>query len=183
MTSAFSGGDVAGVESQIEGLIPTFQQYASDAAGMGDTLFGQGATDIYPTSLAQFQAGAAGQVTPAQQAAIDQTAKEMDLQTTGTYGNLGLGNSTMEAQDLDANKQKSLAQTVGFSSLDEELGLSGLKTAQGFESGGVTAEGTAGSILGQGASALAGVGNLAAGQEALQMQTLGSIGSALGGKL
>jgi hypothetical protein len=197
MTSAFSGADVSGIESQIEGLIPTFQQYASDAANIGPVLagnaateFGQSVNTIYPTAADQFVEGAAGQVTPAQQAAIDQTKKQMDLQTTGTYGNLGLGNSTMESQDLGANAQKSLAQETGFSALDEQLGLSGLGTALGYENasttantGAVNAYGTAGNILGQAASALSGVGGLAAGQEALQAQLFGSIGSALGGKL
>jgi len=197
MTSVFSGGDVAGVESQIEALIPTFQQWGQDAAslapifqGMSSTEFGQGSSDIYPTALSQFQAGAKGQVTPAQQAAIAQTKSEMDTQTRGTYGNLGLGGSTMETQDLGSNDLKSLAQETGFSALDEQLGLSGLSSALGYENaaantlgGATTAYGTAGNILGQGASALGGVGNLAAGQQAAQMGLLGNIGSALGGKL
>src|SRR5215469_80934 len=181
-SSLFSGGNVAGVEQQIENLIPSFQNFAGQSDTLGGIEQSQGVNDIYPTALDQYQKGAAGQLTDAQQAAVNQTKQQMDLATSGTYANLGFGGSTMKTQDLDANAQKSLAQTVGFSALDEELGLKGLSTALGFEQGANTSFGTAASSLGQGANALAGVGNLAAGQQAAQMQALGSIGSALGSK-
>jgi hypothetical protein len=183
MTSVFSGADVAGVESQIENLIPSFQQFAGQSDVLGGIEQSQGVNDIYPTALSQYQAGAQGQITPAQQAAVAQTKQQMDTQTRGTYGNLGLGNSTMESQDLGSNDLRSLAQTQQFSALDETLGLSGLKEALGYEGAANTAFGTAASSLGSGANALAGVGNLAAGQQAAQMQLFGSLGSALGGKL
>jgi len=183
MTSIFSGADVSGIESQIEALIPSFQQYAGQSDVLGGIEQNQGTQDIYPTALSQFQAGASGQLTPAQQAAVAQTKSEMDTQTRGTYGNLGLGGSTMQTQDLNANDLSSLAQTTGFSALDEELGLKGLSQALGYEGAANTSYGTAASSLGSGANALAGVGNLAAGQQATQLGLLGNIGSAIGGKL
>jgi hypothetical protein len=107
----------------------------------------------------------------------------MDLGTRGTYSHLGLGGSTMETQDLNANDLSSLAQTRQFNVQDETLGLSGLAQALGYESGGVNALGTAGNILSGATGALNSAGTLAAGQQAAQMQALGGIGSALGSKL
>jgi|SRR5215472_856738 len=195
MTSVFSGADVSGIESQIEGLIPTFLQYASDAAGLAPIFGGISSTQegeggaIYPTAFSQYEAGATGQITPAQQAAVAQTKANMDTSTKNTYGNLGLGGSTMQTQDLNANDLSGLAQTEEFSNLDETLGLSGLDQTNKFQSSGAsslggatTAYGTAGNILGAGANALSGVGTLAAGQQATQLGLLGNIGSAIGGK-
>lgn len=180
-SSLFSGGDVSGIESQLAGLVPQFSALSSEAAALSPQFTSEG-TDIYNTAIDQYKAGAAGQVTPNQQAAIDQTLKQMDLSTEGTYANLGLGGSTMATQDVNANKQKSLAQSAEFSALDEELGLKGLSSALGFQSEGVNALGTAGNILGGATQALSGAGNLAANQQAQQLSALNSLGTSLGGK-
>jgi len=194
--SIFGGTSVSGAESNLSGiqslfesLVPQFQDLSSQAAALAPIIFGQGQNDIYPTALDQYTAGAQGQVTPAQQAAVDETKQQMDLSTSGTYANLGLGDSTMKTQDLNANKQRSLAQTEGFAAQDEQLGLAGLAQALGFETGGVNALGTAGSILSGATGALSGAGNvagnigtLASNQQQQQLNALSSLGSSIGGK-
>lgn len=182
MSSVFSGGNVSGIESALTGLVPQFSGYASQAAGLEPLFLGQGQNDIYPTALDQYQAGATGQLTPSEQASVEQTKKEMDLGTRNTYGNLGLGGSTMESQDLGSNDLRSLAQQHGFNVSDETLGLSGLDTALKFEGEGLNALTGAGNILSGATGALGSAGQLAAGQQAAQTQILGSLGSALGGK-
>jgi len=194
--SIFGGQSVAGAESNLSGiesiltsLVPQFEDLSSQAAALAPIIFGQGQNDIYPSAIDQYVAGAHGEITPAQQAAVDETKQQMDLSTTGTYANLGLGDSTMKTQDLNANKQRSLAQTEGFAFQDESAGLDALKTALGFEQGGVGALGTAGQILSGATGALSGagnvagsIGNLASNQQQQQLSALSSLGSSIGGK-
>lgn len=176
-----SGGDVTGIENQLAALTPQFQDLSNQAAALSPGFEQQG-QDIYSIAFPQFQAGAAGQITPAQQAAVNQTLQQQDLATAGTYGKLGLGGSTMETQDVNANAAKSLAQTQGFSTLDETLGLSALQQgALPFENLGLSALTGAGNILSGATGALTQAGSLAAGEQATQLGLLGSLGSALGG--
>lgn len=175
-----SGGDVSGIESALTSLVPQFSDYASQAAALSPGFEAQG-TQIYGPAADQYVAGAAGQITPAQQAAVNQTKQQQDLQTAGTYGKLGLGGSTMETQDLNANAAKSLAQTQGFSSLDETLGLSGLSAAEQYYGLGLNALTGAGNILSGATGALNSAGNLATTEQQTQLGLLGSLGSALGG--
>jgi len=135
----FGGGPVGGIENQLTGI-------ASGLSGPG---------------LAQFQAGAAGQLTPSQQAAVNRTLGQMNLNTAGTYSNLGLGGSTMESQDLGANQLASLAQQQAFEAQSERLGLEALQAATG---------------------ALGGAGTLAQNQQTQQLNALASAAGALGGK-
>ena len=198
MTSAigglFGGGTVGSAESDLSSLIPQFENYASQAASLEPNFLNLGQQtqgeqqQIYGPAITQYQAGATGQVTPDQQTDIDNTLKQMNLATSGTYANLGLGGSTMENQDVNANTQKSLAQKQQFASLDETLGLSGLGMANTYNTqnlqdliGALSTLTGAGSILGSATSALSGAGNLAAGQQATQLGLLGSLGKALGG--
>ena len=189
-----SGGDVSGITSSLESLVPQFSQYASQAAALEPNFLAQQSSfdtmgdQIYPTSINQFDLGATGQITPSQQAAVDQTLQQQNLQTQGTYGNLGLGGSTMDTQDLNANKAKSLAQTQAFSTLDETLGLSGLSQAEQYYGLGLNAltgalgtQTAAGQILGGATGALNSAGNLATTEQATQLGLLGSLGSAIGG--
>ena len=92
MTSLFGGGGVGTSQSDLSSLIPQFEDLSGQAAAMqpqfeafGNTQFGQGQNDIYPTALAQFQAGATGQLTPSEQAAVNQSKQQMQLANTGTY--------------------------------------------------------------------------------------------------
>lgn len=180
MTSAASGSDVSGIESALQSLVPQFSDYASQAAALSPGFETQG-TQIFGPSADQFVTGAAGMITPAQQAAVNQTLKQQNLQTAGTYGNLGLGGSTMQTQDTNANAAKSLAQTQGFSSLDETLGLQGLQEAGNYYGLGLSALTGAGQILGGATGALNSAGNLATSEQQTQLGLLGGLGSALGG--
>lgn len=189
-----SGGDVTGIENQLAALTPQFESLSNQAAALEPNFlqeqgtFNQEGQDIYAPSLSQFQAGAAGQITPAQQAAVNQTLQQQQLQNASTYGNLGLGGSTMQTQDSNANLAKSLAQTQAFSTLDEGLGLSGLQQSLGYQNAGLGALGgalgafgTAGQILGGATGALQQAGSLAAGEQQTQLGLLSGLGSALGG--
>lgn len=175
-----SGGDVSGIESALTSLVPQFSDYASQAAALSPGFEAQG-TQIYGPSADQFVTGAAGQITPAQQAAVNQTLQQQNLQTAGTYGNLGLGGSTMQTQDTNANAAKSLAQTQGFSTLDESLGLQGLQEAGNYYGLGLNALTGAGQILGGATGALNSAGNLASAEQQTQLGLLGGLGSAIGG--
>lgn len=178
---AASGGDVSGIESSLESLVPQFSALSSQAAALSPIFEQQGQQDIYPTALNQYQTGATGQITPNQQAAVNQTLQQQQLQNASTYANLGLGGSTMQTQDANANAAKSLAQTQGFSTLDETLGLSGLTQAGNFEQLGLSALTGAGQILGGATGALQNAGSLATTEQATQLGLLGSLGSAIGG--
>jgi len=222
MTGSFSGGDSSAAQSALLGLIPEFQQGAIMAANLEpnfldlaskieglfpqfqDTstqLKGQ-AQDIMGPAQTQYAAGAAGVLTPAQRAAVDLTKQQMDTQTRTTYGNLGIGGSTMQSQDLGANARSSLAQEQGFSTLDEELGLKGLGTGLNFTNAGTSTlsaglqdllgAGTettgalstltgAGQILGGASGSASNAITAAQNQQQLQMQALGGLGSAIGG--
>lgn len=191
---AASGSDVSGIENQLAALTPQFESLSNQAAALEPNFLQEQGTfnlegsQIYDPSISQFQAGAAGQITPAQQAAVNQTLQQQQLQNAGTYGNLGLGGSTMQTQDSNANLAKSLAQTQAFSTLDEGLGLSGLQQSLGYQNAGLGALGGAlgtltgaGQILGGATGALQQAGSLAAGEQATQLGLLGGLGSALGG--
>lgn len=142
-------------------------QDISGLQGIAGTELGQG-QGIYGPAYNQFLAGATGQLTPSQQAAVTQTLNQMNLGTAGRYGNLGLGGSTMEQQDLGANQLSSLAQQQAFETQSETLGLDALKAALGFETGAGTALGYA--------------GQLGTSQQAQQLNALSNAASALGGK-
>lgn len=189
-----SGSDVSGIENQLAALTPQFEQYAQQASALEpnflnlSSTLGGNAQDIYSPAFSQYTAGAGGTITPAQQAAVDQTKQQELLQNAGTYGNLGLGGSTMQTQDANAIGQKSLAQTQAFSSLDETLGLSGLQQALAYYGGDLNAltgalgtQTGAGQILSGATGALSNAGSLAAGEQQTQLGLLGGLGSALGG--
>lgn len=189
-----SGGNISGIEGDLSNIANAAEGFANQAVTLEPNFlqeqgtFNQEGQDIYGPSLSQFQAGAAGQITPAQQAAVNQTLQQQNLQTAGTYGNLGLGGSTMQTQDTNANAAKSLAQTQGFANLDETLGLSGLQGSLGYQNAGLQSllgalgvYGTAGQILGGATTALGSAGNLATSEQQTQLGLLGSLGSAIGG--
>jgi hypothetical protein len=196
MPSLFSSGSstVNDAASALQSLIPQFSALSSEATSLEPNFldlastFGTESGQIYDPSISQFTSGAEGQVTPAQQAQVNQTAAQMGLGTKATYGNLGLGGSTMETQDLDANSLASLAQTLGFANTNETSGLSGLAAALGFgnaatnaTSGALSTITGAGNILGGASGSAASAGNLGTTQEQIQASELGSLGSAIGG--
>ena len=198
MTSAigglFGGGPVSGAESDLSGITSAAEGYASQAAQLEPDFLNIASTvggeipSIYGPAISQYQAGASGQVTPDQQTDIDQTLQQMNLATSGTYANLGLGDSTMKTQDINANTQKSLAQKQQFASMDEQLGLSGLGMANTYTTqelndlaGALSTLTGAGNILGVGSGAASAQGNIANAQAQQQQNLLTSLGKALGG--
>ena len=188
------GGNISGIEGDLGNIANAAEGFANQAAALEPNFLSEQGTfnteggQIYDPSINQFYAGATGNITPSQQAAVNQTLQQQNLQTAGTYGNLGLGGSTMQTQDTNANAAKSLAQTQGFSTLDETLGLSGLEGSLGYQNAGLQSllgalgtYGTAGQILGGATTALSGEANIAANQQATSLGLLGSLGSAIGG--
>ena len=122
-----------------------YSNIANDLSNIGNIDQNTG-TSILPTAMSQYTAGAEGVLTPFQQAEVKQNLGQMNLGTEATYGNLGLGGSTMEQQDLNANDLSSLALSAGLSAQSEQLGLSGLTEGLNFLTGATGAFGGAGNI-------------------------------------
>jgi hypothetical protein len=122
--------------------------------GLSDIGYGQ---NIISTAGPQFDAGAAGTLTPADQALVTEQLQQANLGTETTYGNLGLGGSTMQAQDLGTNQLRSEAEKSLLAKQEETLGLAGLQAGGQFMQAGAQALGGAGSEWG------AAVGNLLTG--------------------
>jgi hypothetical protein len=93
---------------------------------------GTGAGSIIPTALSQYQAGASGQLTPAQAAAAGNALNEANMSTMAGYSNLGLGDSTMASQDIAQNQLQNLAEQANLEAQSEALGLSGLNTGLNY---------------------------------------------------
>ena len=151
---------------------------------LGSQNYAQGQS-IYGPGYSQFTAGASGGITPAQQALVTQNLGTMDTGTENTYGNLGLGGSTMESQDLASNNLRSLAEQSNISFQDESLGLNALQTADQYYNTGNQAYGTAESAFGGSSSSLNDAGNLAYGNLTELNKAISSLGnkssSGLGG--
>jgi hypothetical protein len=101
----------------------------TDLTGLGKQLAGYG-TNVSNTGMSQFQAGAAGQLTPAQQALSQEELQQANLGTQSTYAALGLGPSTMSQQDQNANALRNEALQAGLSMQNEQLGLEALGQGQ-----------------------------------------------------
>jgi hypothetical protein len=80
----------------------------------------------------QYQAGLAGQLTPAQQALTDFTAGQNRTSTANTYADLGLGGSSMATEDQNANNLASLTQQEQIDFQNEQAGLTALGTGTGI---------------------------------------------------
>ena len=133
-----SSGSSSGSTDQIAGEL---QNLAGLETGTGMNIMGPG--------YQQYAAGATGQLTPAQQALVTQALGNMNLGTQANYANLGLGGSTMEQQDLNANRLSSLAQQAGLETQSEQLGLQALGEGLSFLNAGSGNLGGAGSIYNQ----------------------------------
>lgn len=171
--STSSAGEISGLSDIAQGQV----QLANQVQNLGQGVYSQG-QDIYNPAYQQYVSGISGQLTPAQQALVDQNLATSNTGTMGTYGNLGLGGSTMEGQDLGNNQLKSLAEQSNINFGNETLGLEGLKTADQYYS-------TADQFYNTGANALSGAatstydaGNLANANAS----SLNSAISSLGGK-
>lgn len=167
MTGIFSGGGGGSSSASANaGYLDTLAQ--------GDVNLGNleisAAAPIYSTALGQYESGAAGNLTSAQQALVNQNLGTEQTGTMGTYGNLGLGGSTMEGQDLANNVLKSTAEQANIANQDEQLGLSGLQTAQQYYTG-------AGNDYTGASSALSSSGNLSQGVTNSLNSAISSLGN------
>ena len=144
---------------------------ATNLNNIANTVTGAGNT-ILPAGEGQYMAGLEGKLTPAQQALTNFTLGQNQLRTNQGYANLGLGGSTMNAQDLNADKIQSLAQQEQIDFQNEQAGLAGVGAGAG--------------LLGQGAGIYGNqegmLANLYNQQNQNFLQSLGSAGQALGNK-
>lgn len=133
-TQAGLAGDIASLAPSLLGISNTLQSYGSPVLAGG---------------LGQYQAGLSGQLTPAQQALTQYTLGQNTAATNQTYGNLGLGGSTMNTQDLAADRLQSLAQQEQIGFQNEQMGLGALGVGQGLTQAGAQDILGAGGLLGQ----------------------------------
>lgn len=133
-SSLFGGGGSTNNQSEINNLntIAQGQVNLSNTDTNNANLYGAQGTSIYDTASGQYQSGVAGQLTPAQQALVTNNLSTENTGTAGTYAGLGLGGSTMESQDIANNTLKSTAEQSNINFQNEQLGLSGLQTADQY---------------------------------------------------
>lgn len=172
-----------GLSSQEAALAPQMTQLVPAVTQLAQTqgLYG---TDVLGTAYNQYLAGASGQLTPAQQAMVTQQLGQANVGTQSTYGNLGLGGSTMEGQDLNANSLASLAEQANLEAQSETLGLQGLNQGNALLSGAEGGYGTAGNLLtgagnllGGAAGTTANAGKIAESQQQSFLSALTSLGN------
>lgn len=179
-----------GLSENIAGLAPDFQNMATGIADVGTAVGQIGGQDIVtggsiePAAMAEFQAGAAGQLTPAQQALSTEALNQANLGTRGTYAGLGLGDSTMMSEDLGGNLLSNEAMKAGLEAQSQQLGLQGLQESLGFTTAGTGAMEQAGALTGEAANVLGGAENAwtGAGSELDKVaQLFGAAGSEVTG--
>lgn len=129
-TSGLSGLTGLG-QSALAGLNASL---GNTVGGLGDTL-ASASSPYLQGGASQYQAGLSGQLTPAQQALTQNTLNQENLATQGTYANLGLGGSTMETQDTNANALKSLSQQEAIDFQNEQYGMLASQLGQGMLQG------------------------------------------------
>lgn len=142
-------GSLLGVPSNVLSSLSTLggsstqSNIASSLQSLANTEIGTG-SQINQTAMEQYQAGASGQLTPAQSAMATNALNQANLGTQGAYSNLGLGNSTMESQDIAGNQLQNLAEQANLEAQSEELGLQGLGMGLNYyNAGGSSLEGAA----------------------------------------
>lgn len=169
------GGSSSGGPTSYTDLSPI----ANELGGISTDLLGlagqqeANAQPLITGGQSQYEAGLTGQLTPAQQALTANTLNQMNVGTASNFANLGLGGSTMEQQDLNANQLASLAQTEGILNQDETLGMTAQQLGEQIMAG-------AGTSFGQAGNMLTGEANLFETQNQTYLQQLQNAKSALG---
>lgn len=161
-SSLFGGGGSTNNSSEISGLNTIAQaqtNLSNTDQSLGASTYGQG-QNIYDPAYQQYISGTTGQLTPSQQALVTQNLGTENTGTMSTYGNLGLGGSTMEGQDLASNVLKSTAETSNINFQNESLGLQGLQTADQYYGTANQSYGNAGTALSGASSSLYNAGQL-----------------------
>jgi hypothetical protein len=126
---------IAGLMQQLLGS--TYPSTTAGGAGTSTTsnIIDQllsGAAGPMSGGESQYEAGEAGQLTPAQQALTNFTANQNNLATNSTYANLGIPGSSMNTEDLNANNLASLTQQEEIDFQNEQMGLTALGVGSGM---------------------------------------------------
>jgi len=163
-----SGGGSSGLSST--GEISGLNQLAQQSNTQGNQLYDFGYGMMTGPAYNQWLAGATGQLTPSQQAMVDENLGQMNLGTEGTYGNLGSPGSTMETQDTNANRLRSMAEEANLEAQSEQLG------AQGIQVGNQVVN-QAGNYFGRAGTDLYQAGGLANEQQRILNAAISSLGN------
>ena len=180
VVSGLFGGGSTNNSGEISGLNTNAQNQvnlSNTDQSLGASTYGQG-QNIYDPAYQQYLSGMQGQLTPGQQAMVTENLGTENVGTQSLYGNLGLGGSTMEGQDLASNVLKSTAEQANIANQNEQLGLSGLQTADQYYSTANQSYANAGNALSGASSSLYNAGQLTDAN----LKALNSAISSLGNK-
>lgn len=175
VSGLFGGGGNSVNPNYSASSISGLNSVANQQSQLAGQLQGQG-SNIYGPAFGQYNSGISGTLTPAQDALVGQNLSTMDTTTSGAYGNLGLGGSTMEGQDLAGNSMRSLAEQSNINFQNESLGLQGLQEALGYFGG-------AGQELGGTSQSLSSAGQLQNQNQAQLNAAINSLGNKSAGGL
>lgn len=183
MTSLFSSGGSNSSASEISGLSTNsgYQDQLSNQVNQAGQAISSEAGQIYSPAYSQYVQGLTGQLSPSQQALVSENLGTMDTGTSATYSNMGLGGSTMEGQDLASNSLKSMAEQSNINFQNEAEGLSGLSTANQYNSTADQYYNTAESALSGSSSSLNSAGQLANSNNAQLNSAINSLGNKTSG--
>lgn len=170
--------EISGLQDISEGQV----NLANAEIGQGNTIYSQGQS-IYSPAYSQYVSGVTGQLTPAQQALVTQNLGTQNAATASTYGNLGLGGSTMETQGMDSNQLQSEAETANLLAQSETLGLSGLSEARNYDTTAQSYYSGANTGLSGAASSAYEAGLLSDSNLSALNSAIGSLGSKSGSSL
>jgi hypothetical protein len=150
--------NLTGISSEQQALAPPVENLAANTASLSPAVAGYG-NQTLGTAENQYQTGAAGQLTPGWNALAQNQLTQANLGTTAQYGNLGLGDSTMKTQDINANTLQNLAEKGNLAALEEQLGIQGLSTGTSMVGEAANINTQAGGLYGTASSILGGAGN------------------------
>ena len=164
-SSGSSPGNIAPLGNELENIAGAQTNIAGQESSVAQPFLSGGTS--------QYEAGLTGQLTPAQQALTSFTNNQMNTGTASTYANLGLGGSTMQTQDINANDLASLAQQEQIDFQNEQMGMYGATEGGNFLNNAISALSNAGGLL-------TNAGNVYNSQQQQNQQTKGGLGEALG---
>jgi hypothetical protein len=126
----------SGTSATQAGLTSSLENLANQEIGYG--------SEVTPTGISEYTAGATGQLTPAQAAMSANQLTAANQGTQGAYSNLGIGSSTMVGQDEAANQLQNLAEQANLEAQSQQLGLAGMGAGLNFlQAGGQSLTGAA----------------------------------------
>lgn len=157
--SSSSAQGLSGLTGLGQGALGGFLgNLGSAAQGLGSSLAPYANAPLQG-GQSQYQAGLAGNLTPAQQALSDFTLGQNRTAMDQIYSGLGIGDSTMRTQDLNAANLQSLAQQEQIDFANQQMGLDALKTGAGIDATAGQLLGTSGNLFSQAGTQLGGAQN------------------------